>query len=956
MKAPLSDIHRLPPKPTISRFVAPWDASGWYFVRPNLSVGKPLYSNSNVYITTLAEKYQGSEYIVTFDSIRNGLDDKQEIDFYLEQDATVFVALEQSIPADFLIGFTDTTDKMHTSDRSTYRILAANYIQGSHVHIPGFTGNFHHFIVFVRPVNPPTEGKTFETISTVLPLLPHKKRDYVWYFHEVFNTMPIEQSPAGFTSSGCQVMAYPDSPGRKFVLLRDNAVIKKSLPTSGQEILELSVQIFYGAVSVNFNSVSLLLKNNTVYLNEQSIVQSNHNNFHLRLIRSQIKSNGQDLNPTIRCDIWINNRIAAHIDDVLEKNAQISITAAPTALAALDYLSLRDNPEIFLVQEDFSFLPANITADNPASVSIVNYPFPANKSLRLTDGSCSYSFSPVTDVISLETTVKIETENFTLLPELRDANGQLALRIAMYCNNLYASTGRTWERIFSGSADWMYYPCGNWYHLKISIDLQKGSYNLFIDGAKRAEHYPLINPVNNIAQVGYYAQNSSLYINELRIYDALSICRSLMPPNEIFDIKKMPYNACGNGQSLDTQALQQAINDAAYSGGTVYLHDGIFLTGSLELRSDITLFVAPNAVLVGTQEHSQYPLYTPGNSLCAANQLGRGLIYGQNLCNIRITGGGTLDGQGLYRFKMNDPKTNRTADARPCLIYLAYSNNVTLEDIRMKNSAFWTVVPLSSRNIFMQYLDLNCMNTPNRDGIDPVDCHDMTIRHCNIMAGDDGLCFKSSDSLGCENIDVNNMMIQSLASAIKFGTDSYYSFKNVTMRNCILKNVNRCGISLESVDGADISNIIFEGIDMTDVGAPIYMTIGIRQRLPRRCTLIRQGSIDNVQFRHIRFDKAYPFSFTKNIREVMIIGQNKDQVIRNVIFSDCHFELPGGFSEIPPQPKPIDQKYPEYDQHGLANGYAFCIRYAENIQFHNCQALLNHPDVRPFIGLTDYFL
>lgn len=77
------------------------------------------------------------------------------------------------------------------------------------------------------------------------------------------------------------------------------------------------------------------------------------------------------------------------------------------------------------------------------------------------------------------------------------------------------------------------------------------------------------------------------------------------------------------------------------------------------------------------------------------------------------------------------------------------------------------------------------------------------------MAGDDGLCFKSSDLFGCERIDVHDMLIQSLASGIKFGTDTYYSLKDAIFRDCTIKNVNRCGISLESVDGAQISNVLF---------------------------------------------------------------------------------------------------------------------------------------------------
>lgn len=541
-----------------------------------------------------------------------------------------------------------------------------------------------------------------------------------------------------------------------------------------------------------------------------------------------------------------------------------------------------------------------------------------------------------------------------MLPELRDSNGQLALRIAMFCNNLYASNGQEWERIFAGDTDWMYYPHNNWYHVRIVIDLSAGTYEAYIDGARRVCGFSLAAPVENVAQLGYYVTGGKLYVNTLRIYDAPTLCRSLMPQGKVYDVLMAPYHACGNEVTFDTEAIQRAIDDAAYTGGTVYLHDGNFLTGCLNVHSDITFFIDRSAVLIGTQNNNQYPLYTPGSSLCTSRQLGRGILYGQNLCNVRVTGGGAIDGQGLYRFKMNAPVCNRLPDSRPCMIYISYSSEIILDDIRFRRSAYWTVVPLSCRNILIQNLDLDCMNTPNRDGIDPVDCRDMTIRRCNIMAGDDGLCFKSSDAFGCENIDVSDMMIQSLASGIKFGTDTYYSLKNTYIHNCSIKNVNRCGISLESTDGAEISDVVFDQIDMTDAGAPVYIAIGIRGRVPRNTSIKRLGSINGVQFKSLRFDNAYQFSFAKNIREIMIIGQSQELPVRNIAFYDCYFELPGGFLKTPGIPKPIGQNYPEYDQHGLSNGHAFCIRYAENVEINHCIVVLEKPDVRPMASYSDY--
>ena len=92
-----SNVNFVPAKPPTSRFVAPWDTSGWYYVSPNMNVGSKIYSNSDAVIASIDEKYVGADYIVTFNSAADGFDDKQEVDFFAERDITVFVALVQHI-------------------------------------------------------------------------------------------------------------------------------------------------------------------------------------------------------------------------------------------------------------------------------------------------------------------------------------------------------------------------------------------------------------------------------------------------------------------------------------------------------------------------------------------------------------------------------------------------------------------------------------------------------------------------------------------------------------------------------------------------------------------------------------------------------------------------------------------------------------------------------------------
>ena len=116
-------IDNFPRKPVISWFVAPWDTSGWYGVWPDLQPGSRLYTNSEAQVAQLPEKYRGVPYIRTYNSNAEGFDDKQEVDFYVEQDAVVYAALDDRCVPDFLEQFQDSGDVLTSTDGTVYRIF-----------------------------------------------------------------------------------------------------------------------------------------------------------------------------------------------------------------------------------------------------------------------------------------------------------------------------------------------------------------------------------------------------------------------------------------------------------------------------------------------------------------------------------------------------------------------------------------------------------------------------------------------------------------------------------------------------------------------------------------------------------------------------------------------------------------------------------------------------------------
>lgn len=933
-------LDLLPERPLISRFVAPWDTSGWYYAAPCFAAGSRLYSNADVTAESVPACLLGGNQIVTFDSFREGFDDKQGVTFFCERDCNVYVALDALVDGAFLPGFLREDECLIASDSRRYALYRRRFGADEEVCLPGFSGAHPHYAVVIcaaddDPPQPAPIPAAYATDDEA-----HIRPDVRWYVHTVFADEAPGTAPRLFGGKGAVVAVDPAEPRRKVLHLSSGAELHFEQDTTGCDMVETALRITRGSAEVSYCGAGITLSAGHAVLDDgQSVGDELTDAFSLRFLRCGDA-----------CEVWLNTRIAGTLPAGAGRHGSFTVHLSDDGEAELTRFSLRDRTDLPVIRECFSAPHAALYTSGGAAH--IAYPFEDSTSLSLPGGAAAVrSFPPVSGRLRIETTVRPVGDAFTVVLEARDPQGRTAARCAMFRNTLYFSHGNRWQCAFGGHINGMYYPCANWYRLALVLDTDAKTYDLYIDGALRGRHIPFAAQADAIAQAAWQTTETALYLRDLLVYDRASSSDMPLPPAPVFDVTQARYGAKGDGKTLDTAAIQRAIDDAAFTGGTVLLPRGTFFSGELFLRHDVTLFICREATLLGSQDHSLYPMATPCGSLCAHRQLGRGLIYGERVSNIRITGGGTIDAGGNYRFKMNDPIENRERDARPDHIYIACSDTITLEDLSIVNSAFWSVVTLSSRNVLIERVHVDAMNTPNRDGIDPVDCIDMTVRDCCIIAGDDGLCFKSSDDFGCRNIDVSRIVVQSLASGIKFGTDSYHSLVNVRIDDCILKNINRCGVSLESVDGAEIRNVSLSHLDIRDTGAPLYVVVGVRNRLPRGAYPERSGVIDGVSFDHVRYAQPYRYSHVRSpLHEVMIIGEDEAHAIRNLRLSRCRFTLPGGAASPLPPPEPLGRKYPEYDQHGSSAGHAFTLRHVYNAAFEDCHIELEAPDARPDVA------
>jgi hypothetical protein len=676
-----------------------------------------------------------------------------------------------------------------------------------------------------------------------------------------------------------------------------------------------------------------------------------------------------DLNAGVY-DLWVNQlrkaeSLAAAAPGGVRK---LAFSAEGEGSLSIDNVKAYDDTEEYLFEESFGaadFVPDGWLFTNPRAAGVADVPFASDKSLALTaDGSAAKATRRIPEtsgVVSFETKVKLSNAGFAAAPVITDDQNRVAAAVAFYRNNLYAVNGDNWIKIIDGESPWAYYPADNWYLIKITLNTYTNRYDLYVDGASRMKGLSFVQDVDSVSRVAYTLIDDNVcYVNSLSAYKGFDLGGGLIDKERVLNVKDAPYNAKGDGMTDDTEAIQAALDDAAFTGRTVLVDGGAFLTSTLSVRSDTTLYVSQTASILGVQDKNNYPLIETCEGLVNHAQIGRGLVFTENASNVRIEGGGVIDGNGLYGYKVNDPPQNQRLQlARPCVILSVLSHDVTIQNVSLIRSAFWTLVPMESENVAIRNVNVNSINnTPNRDGIDPVDVVNLTIENCNILAGDDGLCFKTSSFHGNRNVDVCGVRIMALSNGIKFGTDTYYEWKNITISDVTMKNVVKAGIAIEATDGAEVDGVTFARVDMSDVDAPVYMTVGNRGRQPTSRPGMRIGWIRNVAFTDVNFfnAKEAPYSFEADTHENVLIGLDNDtHRIQNIAFRNVTMEMPGGAAAVPGWPSGTLNGYPEhYNVDGKPNAWAYCIRYADNVTFSNVTNILLNGDARPEISYGDY--
>lgn len=314
------------------------------------------------------------------------------------------------------------------------------------------------------------------------------------------------------------------------------------------------------------------------------------------------------------------------------------------------------------------------------------------------------------------------------------------------------------------------------------------------------------------------------------------------------------FGATGDGKTLDSPAINAAIDACNKAGGgVVYCSAGRYLCGTVELKSNVTLYLEAGAIILGSTDVSQYTP-KPGPAVDAdAGQ--RHLIYARDAVNVGVIGPGRVDGQGqsfwIPTNRNPKPDSEKWSDARHLdwkpkprispMVELVNCTNLRLESIELVGASGWTLRPINCTRVFIQGIVIrNPAIGPNTDGIDLTGCQNVVISDCLIDTGDDAICLKSENPYGdtprlSQNIAVTNCIITSSTNGFKIGTATQGGFENITFSNSTIASNDPdiasrmiAAIAIEMVDGGWIDGLVIDGIQIQDVRAPVFVRRGNR--------------------------------------------------------------------------------------------------------------------------------
>ncbi len=438
-----------------------------------------------------------------------------------------------------------------------------------------------------------------------------------------------------------------------------------------------------------------------------------------------------------------------------------------------------------------------------------------------------------------------------------------------------------------------------------------------------------------------------------------------------FSLKAKDYNvndfgAKANGKTINTDIIQKVIDKCNNEGGgTVIFTKGVYLTGTIILKNNVTLHVDEDATIMGSSNPIDYKVIDPFVD-ATGQQRGSCLIGAVDADNIAITGNGIINGRGESYQNYNlskltkpasltDKQWNEVKINRPFLLRFVRSSHIKLSQIYLQQAAAWACHFYQCNTISVNNVQIYNHAHKNNDGIDIDSSCDVDINGCFIDTGDDAVCIKATSVLPSMNVRIKNSILKSEWGAFKLGTESMGDFKNITFDSSIIINTRGGGIKILSVDGANIENVNISNINMHNVDMPIFVRLGERLRTYRGAYKREVGSIKGLNFNNVYSKINTTIKERVSPGSAIFITGTSNHPIDEVSFNNVNLEITGsGDKDINAKQLPeLEKQYPEYISFGVTPAYGITARHVNTLNLKKVNVICKKRDSRPLKIMID---
>jgi hypothetical protein len=363
--------------------------------------------------------------------------------------------------------------------------------------------------------------------------------------------------------------------------------------------------------------------------------------------------------------------------------------------------------------------------------------------------------------------------------------------------------------------------------------------------------------------------------------------------------------------------------------------DKYLIGSSIHMMSNVTLDLAAGSTMLGTSSGYDPPEPNPYSAYqdFGHSHFHDAMIWGENLTNIGFIGSGTITGNG--HFITGTPASGQ-ADK---IISLVGINGLTVSGITLADGGHFAMLIDDCTNVTSN--DLNIQTAADRDGWNNVNVTNETITNITIASSDDALSFKADYALGkvlpSGNVTVTGAHLSSTtANGIMFGSETCGNFSGYMFSNIVITEAGKSGLGMVSEDGANISDVTFNGVTMSGTQGPIFEKIGSRLRCGGSPTT---GSISDIHYENITGTDAGAYSPT-------LWGESGHQ-ISDITFSNVHLNLPGGGAAMNPETVPTDNGDYNPDSLSTRPAYGFYLHNVSGITFTDSSLTFSKNDERP---------